>query len=387
MALPTSDAESDEVWFVSLLDGLPPNLKKSVKERGFYFNYKSDAEQVLRYHEFFDVFARVLERNKAILKSSIWNALLACYGKLDIDAAHYKDDAYAFKQSLMKLVDKQRHCTSGKNQVEVIQRLIRSSAREMQRDAKQLLSRSASRSSLGSKSSKAGDGSKSSKRKSLADELFPPSPAKRINRKLDFTGVEVTQASAPSTAAPPRTPAEKRSSVLEIYGSSSGTAATTSTLQPQQSKPFSSSEALQPAHSSAAPPGPPKSLHSAQQVLRLYGCSPLDKSKPRVPAASQQLFDELLQDRNKPSMPAAAKSQLAVGAKQQLVPKTVEPKQAKKDSYVEAKQLYLATFPQATNKDWNSSEARTECVNNLSRSEVVRRRLQKLRPDLFPSDD
>ena len=379
MALP-QDLQDDKEWFAGLLRGLKPTVKALVKERGYYFNFENEAEQLVRFHEFFDVFAAVLERNKAILKSSIWNALFDCYEQRKMDTANYKDDAYAFKQSLMKLVDKQRHCTTGENQIHVIQRLIRRRASDnlkklQENEDKSSLDsvkKSSSERSLSAKTHKSilPEKSGSSKRKSLAETLFPESPKESVKRRLVFDETDEDHTE--------KTPPTKAEAALSSYQSPA--------VLKQQTPGVAVSREIQTLAVSREKASLAANVHgdssnqksTAANVLRMYGCSPMDKSKPRVPPASQKLLTDLLQAPSAPT--AAASSSRSSGMDIAAAPT----QKVKKDAYVAAKESYFATFPQAKLADWNKSEARTESINALPRAEIARRRLQKFRPDLFP---
>ena len=96
-----------------------------VKERKYYFLYKTDGEMQKRYEEWESLFANLLVQKPQILKTVIWEVMTKLYINNEWALNNVKNDGYACKQLLISLLVKGRVVTSGARQPEVLQRLLK----------------------------------------------------------------------------------------------------------------------------------------------------------------------------------------------------------------------------------------------------------------------
>lgn len=432
-----ADAHVDDAgWFLQRLEEVPATVKKLVFKRRFFFSFADDTEQANRYTEFFDLFYACLNEKPSILKSSIWKALAHAYAALDIPITNHKNDAYAFKQSLIKLLDKKRHCSTGSKQIAVIRSLLQNPDTAAATRAKQLrLTASTTQPQCSavvrSNSIPIGSESLPSRARSPSPDTARSPSFSRTRRKLNFDDCVESPIISQAVAARVFTPQNNSEVALErvqaMYftavkhkinspmdcphsqlaqqrqhhvslpqqSHTNATVISSGQISPANKRLFGKQSPTAALLVADTLPRKPKT-NGAIDVLKLYGQSPLDKSSPTVPAETQSLLAELLADKE-----AKPKSKAVLGKKTRAteptdsakdVPQTVEGSVAKseskkktQDAYVVARSLYFSQRPNAKNQDWNCSEQRTLIISQLSKGEIQRRRMEMYRPDLFPN--
>jgi hypothetical protein len=133
-------------------------------------------------------------------------------------------------------------------------------------------------------------------------------------------------------------------------------------------------------------------------VLAMYGASHADKSTAPVPPTTAALLKELLEDNSAqcespdkkllqsfhPSEPKPPEPP-DQGPAKSFHPSEPKPPAAKPHSRMDGYSQEYKKW-QGSKQEWLTSQVRMDCINALSKGEVIKRRFEPHRPDLFERD-
>ena len=376
--------------------------------------------------EWESLFAKLIVERPLLIKSVMWDVLGEFYKKNNWDLSNIKNDGYACKQLLIQIVVKNRVCTTGARQPSVVQRLLQileqgEPPAKLPRKPSGKVSSSAS----ASQASKLGPVVKSEVLVTPQGRPRSPEPVEEyddtrfVPSKEDLKELRSSwknkvqlehfaQEVQPLTWAKHYFPSDEEADVLEKQVSSN--AASSASFQ-TPSRPAVQANIMKDAGKVTSmygsmtvtslkrrlePDNKPESgsatirksakNRSVADVLSMYGASHLDKSAPPVPPAAAAILQDLLQDKEKKPSKTVVEQQQPKPSQHQQMPE-FQPKPDAQASIVPNSYDQELKSWQGTKQEWLDSSIRSQCIQAMPRSEVVKRRFERFRPDLFLWDD